>query len=143
MEISSALHILTNGAIGLKFLRGADSSSLHMQVQKHGLSNLGKKSPKNVQHLKAVVGEIHISIKVQISTRKVLKYEDISDVPVLLRLEAFKVLLFKTGGLEDPVGCGNRNRKTALLLSDHSLYKDIKCQVICYVRNCAVEGFFR
>lgn len=46
-----ALYILTNGtvslelgAVGLKFLHGADSGTCK-KVQKHGLSNLGKKKP--------------------------------------------------------------------------------------------------
>lgn len=34
-------------------------------------------------------------------------------------------------------------QKTALLLSGHSLCKDIKCKVPWYGRNCAVKGFFR
>lgn len=48
------------------------------------------------------MGEIQLWIKVQISTRKAIKYKNISDGTVLLGLEVFRVWLFvfKIGGLE-------------------------------------------
>lgn len=69
-----------------------------------------KRSPKNIQCLKAVVGEIQLWVKVEISTRKAIKNENISDEADLLGFEAFRVwlFLFKIEGLEDYMGCENR-----------------------------------